>query len=201
MSENYWGDLDAEIGSHNYESSKDLWIARADKLREKIAALTSELSTLRGELYAAKVAAYAEGVENTEARASRRIAELEAIAEKVLDPEYMKELGKDRIVAAMAKELKEARAEVEASRAVVKALKKYHGLNNERRERGSVYDYSLYVIGEDALSALSKAQETGAWKARDGNCGVSCEDLCPSCSNGVSHCGCAPEKPGEKEAA
>ena len=29
-------------------------------------------------------------------------------------------------------------------------------------------------------------------KGCDGNCGVSCEDLCTGCSNGVSHCTCEP---------
>lgn len=55
-------------------------------------------------------AAYAEGVTHTEARAGKRIAELEAIAEKCLDPEYMERLTKDEVVMGMAKRVKEAEA-------------------------------------------------------------------------------------------
>lgn len=116
-------------------------------------------------------AAYAQGVTNTEARAGKRIAELEAkilaygpalqdadsaqkaalvhvreakerileleaITEKCLDPEYMKELSRDLLIMDMAKRIKDAEAAL-LSRPVpsewVEAVKKAvedKGLNN-----------------------------------------------------------------------
>ena len=93
------------------QAEKDL--VAAHHWREKHADLQEQAEA---SLAAAKEAAYAEGVTNTEARASKRITELEAIAEKCLDPEYMKDMTKDSVVMAMAKRVKDAEQERDEAR-------------------------------------------------------------------------------------